>query len=69
VALVVITIYNADDPSHRLRTAACQKEYALGELPERVLARVQQPANLRLEGGDPVGVISIDPPWQVNEVL
>ena len=69
MALVIITIYDARDPSHRLRTASRQKEDALGKLPERMFAGVQHPANLILKGGDPVGVLSVDPPWQVNEVL
>jgi hypothetical protein len=64
-----MAIYDARDPSHRLRTASGQKEDAFGKLPERVSAGVQQPANLLLKRGDPVGILSIDPPWQVDEVL
>jgi hypothetical protein len=62
-------IDDARDPSHRLRTSSGQKEDAFGKLPERVSAGVQQPANLLLKRGNPVGVFSIDPPWQANEVL
>jgi hypothetical protein len=62
-------IYDAHDPSHRLRTATSQKKDALGKLPERVAVGVQYPANLFLEGRNPVGVCIIDTPWQVNEVL
>jgi hypothetical protein len=69
VALVVITIYNAGDPSYRFRIPADQKEYALGKLPEWVLARVQHPTNLRSKGWDPVGVLGIDVPGQINELL
>ena len=69
MALVVITIYNAGDPSYRFRIPADQKEYALGKLPEWVLARVQHPTNLRFKWGDPVGVLCIDAPWQIDELL
>jgi hypothetical protein len=64
-----MTIYDARDPSHRLRTASGQKDDALGKLPERMSAGVQHPANFLLKRGDPVGILSIDLPWQVYEVL
>jgi|SRR5208282_4295278 len=60
--------HNARDPSHRLRTASCQKEDALGKLPERVSVRIQHPADLFPKGRNPVGVLSIYPPWKVNKV-
>jgi hypothetical protein len=64
-----MAIDDARDPSDRLRTSSGQKEDALGKLPERVSVGVQHPANLFFKGGNPVGVLSIDPPWKVNEVL
>jgi hypothetical protein len=64
-----MSIYDASDPSHCLRTASGQKKDALGKLPERVFAGIQHPADLFLKGGDPVGVLSIDPPGQINELL
>jgi len=69
VELVIVLIYDPRNPSHRLRTASGQKENALGKLPERVLLRVQQPANIFLKGRNPGGVPGIDLPWQINEVL
>src|SRR5512141_679797 len=58
VTLVITTIYNAHDPSHRLRTASRQKEDAFRKLPERMPAGVQHPANLFLEGRNPIWVCS-----------
>src|SRR5208337_1934058 len=69
VELVMMAIYDARDPSHRLRAASGQKEDAFGKLPEGVSAGIQHPANLFLKGGDPFGVLRIDFPRQVNEVL
>jgi hypothetical protein len=69
VELVMTAIYYARDPSHRLRAASRQKEDALGKLPERVYAGIQHPANLFLKGGNPIGVLSINFPRQVNEIL
>src|SRR4030043_1213818 len=63
VELVIMTIYDARNPSHRLRTTSGQKEDAFGKLPERVSAGIQQPVNLLLKGGNPVGVSALDPPW------
>ena len=67
--LVIVSIYDARDPAHRLRTAPGQKEDALGKLPKWVMLRVKEPANLFLEGRNPVGMLGIDAPRQVNEVL
>jgi hypothetical protein len=69
VELVIMTVYDACNPSHRLRTPSSQKEDALGKLPERVFVGVEHPANLLLKGRNPSGVIRIDSPWEVNEVL
>jgi hypothetical protein len=69
VELIIATINYARDPAHHLRTAPGQKEPALGRRPERVPAGIQQSANLLLKGRNPVGVLSIEIPGEVDEVL
>jgi hypothetical protein len=69
VDLVGVAIDDAGDSAHRLRTASGEKKDALGKLPERMAVGVQNPADLFLQGRNPLGVGSIDTPWQVNEAL
>jgi hypothetical protein len=69
VALGIISIDDARYSADGLRTATGEKEDALGKLPERVTAGVQEPANLFFEGRHPVGVGGVNSPWQINEVL
>ncbi len=69
VDLIRVSINDAGDSAHRLRTALGEKKDAFGELPERVAVGIQNPANLFLQGWNPLGIGSIDAPWQVNEAL
>jgi hypothetical protein len=66
--LVMMAIYDARDPSHRLGAAPGQKEDAFRKLPEGVYTGIQQPANIFFKRWYPMGVPGINLPRQVNEV-